>query len=174
MEPIWAVGTMSGTSLDGVDAAQLLTDGIEIFDFGPSAYRPYAPTEQKLLRNHLGAWHDDPGVTEVAEIVEAAHIDLLQDFAEAEVIGFQNKAEAAGWKRSVEAFSGDGDQFARYVLLQKLSPSYRKLMINTADSPIMKIFDLFQGQPESQSAGSPASTVETENSGENPMTTSVE
>ena len=50
---------------------------------------------------------------------QLAHVQLgNQDlFAAAS----QNKAEAAGWKRSVDAFSGEGDQFARYVLLQKLS-----------------------------------------------------
>ena len=33
----------------------------------------------------------------------------------AEVIEFKNKAEAAGWQRSVEAFEGDGSQYAQYV-----------------------------------------------------------
>lgn len=73
---------------------------------------------------------------------EAAAI-LSLGKAEADVIGFQNEADAAGWKRSVEAFGGDGNQFARYVMFQKLSASYRKIMVNTADSPIMKVFDSF-------------------------------
>ncbi len=77
---------------------------------------------------------------------EAAAIMSLGK-AEADVIGFQNEAEAAGWKRSVEAFSGDGNQFARYVLFQKLSSSYQKIMVNTADSPIMKIFESFSTEP---------------------------
>ncbi len=38
---IWALGTMSGTSLDGVDAAMVLTDGERILEFGPTAFRPY-------------------------------------------------------------------------------------------------------------------------------------
>jgi len=41
-KPIWVTGFMSGTSLDGVDAACLLTDGVDISKFGPSAYRPYS------------------------------------------------------------------------------------------------------------------------------------
>lgn len=35
-DPIWAMGLMCGTSMDGVDAAMLLTDGEGIAAFGPS------------------------------------------------------------------------------------------------------------------------------------------
>ncbi len=69
--------------------------------------------------------------------------------AAADVVQFQNEAEAAGWKRAVEAFSGDGNKYAQYVLFEKLASAYRSLMINTADSPIMKIFEEF-GDDQSQ------------------------
>lgn len=59
----------------------------------------------------------------------------------AKVIHLQNEAEAAGWKAAVLAFNGNGAQYAQFVLYQKLSAAYRKIMVNTADSPIMKIFD---------------------------------
>jgi regulator of protease activity HflC (stomatin/prohibitin superfamily) len=61
--------------------------------------------------------------------------------AAADVIGFENQADAAGWKRAVEAFSGNGQQYAQFVLYQKLSTAYRRIMVNTADSPIMKMFE---------------------------------
>jgi regulator of protease activity HflC (stomatin/prohibitin superfamily) len=62
--------------------------------------------------------------------------------AEAQVVVFGNEAEAAGWRRTVEAFEGDGSAFARYVLFQKLAPGYRRIMTNTADSPLMEVFRL--------------------------------
>ncbi|MSR58184.1 MAG: band 7 protein [Planctomycetaceae bacterium] len=65
----------------------------------------------------------------------------------AEVVAFKNQAEAAGWKRSVEAFDGDGGQLAQYVMFQKMSAAYRSIMVNTADSPIMKIFESFNRPP---------------------------
>ena len=37
--PIVALGAMSGTSLEGVDAAVLVTDGHDITVFGPTQYR---------------------------------------------------------------------------------------------------------------------------------------
>ena len=70
---------------------------------------------------------------------EAAAV-LARGKAAAEVIEFQNAAEAAGWKKAVEAFAGDGAEYARYVMLKKLAPAFRRMMINTADSPIMDIF----------------------------------
>ncbi|ETD85621.1 anhydro-N-acetylmuramic acid kinase [Rhodobacter capsulatus] len=75
--PVWAVGTMSGTSLDGVDAAALLTDGHAILDFGPTAYRPYTPAERGAIHRALGRWPGQDGVAEAAEVVETAHAELL-------------------------------------------------------------------------------------------------
>lgn len=72
---------------------------------------------------------------------------------QAEVIDFKNKAEAAGWVRAVEAFDGNGGQYAQYVLFQKLSSAYRNIMVNTADSPIMKIFDSFNNPRATASPG---------------------
>jgi regulator of protease activity HflC (stomatin/prohibitin superfamily) len=72
----------------------------------------------------------------------------------AEVVEFKNQAEAAGWKRSVEAFEGSGSQFAQYVLFEKIAVAYRNIMVNTADSPIMKIFESFNttgGKPAAKS-----------------------
>jgi regulator of protease activity HflC (stomatin/prohibitin superfamily) len=75
---------------------------------------------------------------------------------EAEVIRLDNAADAAGWKNSVAAFAGNGSQYAQYVLYQKLSSAYRRMMVNTADSPLMKIFESFT-EPVKDAAKSPGS-----------------
>lgn len=92
--PVWALGTMSGTSLDGVDAAMVLTDGISVQEFGPSAYRPYTEAERGVIRAAFGKWPGDPGVAEAAEVVEAAHAEVLARFSGAEVIGFHGQTLA--------------------------------------------------------------------------------
>ena len=38
-DAIWVLGCMSGTSMDGVDAALILTDGEEVFEFGATGFR---------------------------------------------------------------------------------------------------------------------------------------
>ncbi len=81
---------------------------------------------------------------------DEAEAILARGKAEAEVVEFQNAAEAAGWKQAVAAFAGDGQQYARYVLFQKMASAYRKMMINTADSPMMKIFDSFVPRDENK------------------------
>ncbi|MFP4518852.1 MAG: anhydro-N-acetylmuramic acid kinase [Oceanicaulis sp.] len=49
------VGLMSGTSLDGVDAALLETDGEAISRFGPGAETPFQPAERALLQAAVDA-----------------------------------------------------------------------------------------------------------------------
>lgn len=64
--------------------------------------------------------------------------------AAAEVVRFDNEAEAAGWRRAVESFGGSGQEFARWVLLKKMAPAFRSMMVNTADSPLMDLFHAHQ------------------------------
>ncbi len=77
--PRWALGAMSGTSLDGVDAALVLTDGVRLFEFGETGYRPYRPEERKVIRAALGAKRDPNIDEEAAEVVETARGHYLAD-----------------------------------------------------------------------------------------------
>jgi anhydro-N-acetylmuramic acid kinase len=85
---------MSGTSLDGVDAAMVLTDGQSISEFGPDAYRPYTPTERDVIRACFGRWQDEAGVAEAAEVVEFAHAEVLARFGGVELVGFHGQTLA--------------------------------------------------------------------------------
>ncbi|WP_116084175.1 anhydro-N-acetylmuramic acid kinase [Tropicimonas sp. IMCC34011] len=112
-------GTMSGTSLDGVDAAIVETDGLSITGFGPSAYRPYSQDERDTLRAALGRWPGEEGVEAAAEIVETAHAEVLSGLGPFDAVGFhgQTLAHDPGGRGTHQA--GDGNVLAE-VLPQRV------------------------------------------------------
>ncbi|MCL7409986.1 anhydro-N-acetylmuramic acid kinase [Marivivens donghaensis] len=90
---IRALGAMSGTSLDGVDAAVLVTDGVTITEFGPSDFRPYSKEESSVLRAALGKW-GGAEVEAAAEVIETAHAQILSGFEDVDLIGFHGQTVA--------------------------------------------------------------------------------
>ncbi|WP_264213272.1 anhydro-N-acetylmuramic acid kinase [Leisingera thetidis] len=106
-----ALGAMSGTSLDGVDAAVVVTDGARIHGFGESSYREYTAAERSVLRAGLGKW-TGPEVDAAAEVCDAAHAEVLAGFPEAEIIGFHGQTLAHAPRRQGTLQVGDGAALA--------------------------------------------------------------
>jgi anhydro-N-acetylmuramic acid kinase len=106
--PVRALGAMSGTSLDGVDAAVVETDGGRIIGFGKTGYRAYTPPERAVLRAALGRWPGEPGVAEAAEVVETAHAELLSTFHDIDLVGFHGQTLAHRPEERRTHQAGDG------------------------------------------------------------------
>jgi anhydro-N-acetylmuramic acid kinase len=88
-----ALGLMSGTSLDGVDAALVVTDGIAVERLGPALTVPYQPDTRERLRSVLGGAGPVAEVeAEITRIHAEAVARLLAEAgvsgAEVDVIGF--------------------------------------------------------------------------------------
>ncbi|TVR05892.1 MAG: anhydro-N-acetylmuramic acid kinase [Salinarimonadaceae bacterium] len=128
MAAMRAVGLMSGTSLDGVDAALIETDGETISVFGPTAYRPYTDAERALLTQALvdGAGlsrrEDRPGVlAEAEEVVARAHAEAVEaliaenglDRAGLDVVGFHGQTVLHRPAHGLTVQIGDGPGLAR-------------------------------------------------------------
>lgn len=125
---LWALGLMSGTSMDGVDAALIRTDGERIGGFGPTLFRPYDEAERAVLRQALadavdiGDRRERPGAVAAAErIVTDAHAEAVRSLdakAAAEgiavdVVGFHGQTVFHAPKRGLTVQIGDAAALAR-------------------------------------------------------------
>jgi anhydro-N-acetylmuramic acid kinase len=61
-DPAWAIGLMSGTSGDGIDAALLKTDGERIVETGPGIGEAYDPAFRVRLKSAYGQWDAPAGL----------------------------------------------------------------------------------------------------------------
>lgn len=78
MEPLWALGLMSGTSLDGVDAAWLLTDGEKIWEKGQGMTVPYPAVFRENLRHVLGQTEPTKETQELERALTLFHADVVK------------------------------------------------------------------------------------------------
>jgi anhydro-N-acetylmuramic acid kinase len=118
--PLCAIGLMSGTSLDGIDAALIETDGVSVSAFGPSLTQAYDPAFRDRLRRALRAeaWTDPLRALE-ADLTRL-HGDAVRDLLKqagleanaVDVVGFHgqtiNHRPDLGWTWQL----GDGPALA--------------------------------------------------------------
>jgi anhydro-N-acetylmuramic acid kinase len=125
-----AIGLMSGTSLDGVDAALIETDGEAEVRFGPVAYRPYTQRERSLLRAALSDAAtltnrtQRPGVLEAAEtFVTTVHAEVVRELlrtngittADIAVVGFHGQTVLHKPEEKLTVQIGDGAALAHAI-----------------------------------------------------------
>jgi anhydro-N-acetylmuramic acid kinase len=92
----WSIGLMSGTSIDGIDAALIYTNGHDVTQFGASIFHPYDADMRTKLTSVLGKDINDTAVkpveNEFTQLNSAVVRDLLKKASmnpeEVRIIGF--------------------------------------------------------------------------------------
>jgi anhydro-N-acetylmuramic acid kinase len=125
-----AVGTMSGTSLDGVDVALIETDGETITRLGPVGYRAYPNEERLLLQQAFAAASTltdraaRPGpLSEAESLVTGAHFQAIEAFLRehgiareaVDVVGFHGQTMLHRPEARLTVQIGDGVLLAKQL-----------------------------------------------------------
>jgi len=127
-DPVWAMGLMCGTSMDGVDAAMLRTDGVTISAFGPSLeLTPAYSADQRAVlvrvmaqeaRGGAAADDLDRAARAVTDIHFAAVTALRARLEEdAAVLGFHGQTVFHDPEAGRTVQIGEGDRLADLTAL---------------------------------------------------------
>jgi anhydro-N-acetylmuramic acid kinase len=123
-----AIGTMSGTSMDGVDVALIETDGETISRFGAYLAREYSPTERHILRGAVNAAKDmtrrdarPAPIAEAEKLVTEMHLKAIDALLQREgihhsavdVVGFHGQTILHRPERKLTVQIGDGALLAK-------------------------------------------------------------
>jgi len=157
-EPLCALGLMSGTSLDGIDIALLVTDGEAVLKFGPTGTILYSRNLREKIRSTLGGIGDVAGAEEQ---VTEAHISAVRDFlnqhninsTEIDLIGFHGHTILHTPLYGKTWQIGDGKRLAKELLIDviadfrgadiagggegaPLAPVFHKALAQNLDTPL--------------------------------------
>lgn len=117
-----AIGLMSGTSLDGVDAALIDTDGytfVEALDF---VSIPYTPEVREGIRAAFGQKKRNEIVVEAEKLVTQAHIEALERAAwSADIIGLHGQTIYHAPREGLTIQIGDGQAIANALKIDVIS-----------------------------------------------------
>lgn len=117
----WFIGLMSGTSMDGVDAALIRTDGETVVGFGGSLTLPYDEAFKERLRAVLGLTKPSSVIDAVEQDLTGFHIEAVNRLLEREGmtaadirgIGFHGHTIAHDPAIRFTWQIGDGERLAR-------------------------------------------------------------
>lgn len=133
-KPVWAVGLMTGTVLDGnIDVAMLKTDGVSVEQFGAYTLAPYPQSTRDLLEETLAVarkWNFEGPEPEIfakaEEVLTRAQSAAVKALVEAEdltmadigVVGFHGQSVLH--RAPTKARIGDTRQLGDGVLMHDL------------------------------------------------------
>jgi len=157
-----AVGLMSGTSLDGIDAALIKTNGEDFVEFGPSLTIPYEDAFKNKLRRILGpAGRAAPGADDIERFLTILHADAVKillshanlEAQDIDVVGFHGHTVHHDPKNRITVQLGQGSLLADWLGIPVVS-DFRSRDVNSGGegAPLVPIFHaaLLKSAPEIQ------------------------
>lgn len=140
--PLTALGLMSGTSMDGIDAAIVETDGERLIGLGPGASFPYDAEFRERLRGLITHGGDEAEVArELTERHAGAVGRLLQGIGGVDVIGFHGHTVSHRPDRGLSRQIGDGAALARLTGIPVVDDfRSRDLMEGGEGAPLAPLF----------------------------------
>ncbi len=153
-----AIGLMSGTSLDGIDAALIRTDGTTVLEHGPTSSRPYGSMFRQKLRSYLGKPSASP---EIIEEITSLHAGVVLELvakndlqvSDIDLIGFHGQTIFHDPANRVTVQIGDGQLMADLTRIDTVAgfrhedvaaggegapfaPLYHRALANDLDLPV--------------------------------------
>lgn len=153
---VLAIGLMSGTSLDGVDAAIIKTDGNQVIRFGKACHIPYTIEQREQLQEAFAhaKRENNPNVRSnsilIAEgVINRLHLDAINEIIsinqlqknDIEVIGFHGQTllhnPEKGWSWQI----GDGRELADNTGIKVIN-DFRRFDVENGGqgAPLVPIF----------------------------------
>lgn len=153
---VLAIGLMSGTSLDGVDAAIIKTDGHQVTRFGKACHIPYTVEQREQLQEAFARAkrENNPNVRSnsilIAEgVINRLHLDAINEIIsinqlqknDIEVIGFHGQTllhkPEKGWSWQI----GDGSELVENTGI-KVVNDFRRFDVENGGqgAPLVPIF----------------------------------
>ena len=114
-----SIGMMSGTSLDGIDAAIVFTDGYEVLEFSKTIYLPYENSFKEKVKSLICG--DLSNVKEVEKELTVLHFEASKKlidsanlkFNDIDLIGFHGQSIAHDPANKMTHQIGDGKLLAK-------------------------------------------------------------
>ncbi len=168
-----AIGLMSGTSMDGIDAVLVRTDGEGIVERGPMRFYPYSPQTQSILKKaledakDLQSRDDRVGCLEEAEnLIADLHIKAVISFLkendlnapQIDVLGFHGQTVLHSPEQALTVQLGDGEKLAKSTDIDVVYDMRANDMVNGGQgAPLVPIYHkaLRESLPDQYSEQSP-------------------
>lgn len=153
---ITAIGMISGTSLDGIDAAIIKSDGEHVERIGTPYHRPYTKDEQSLLKSALAEARAEGRPTRsnilinnAEEMITKLHAEVIKEIIEAndiqaddiDIIGFHGQTVLHGPEEGWTWQIGDGKTLAELTKISVIHDLRRNDMEHGGEgAPLAPIY----------------------------------